>query len=117
MRVLCASLGVASATYYRARGRVARPTCAMPRRAPPRALGAREQQRILDVLHEDRFRDLAPTHVYATLLDEGVYHCAERTMCRILAAHDKIRERRAQRRHPVYATPELLATAPNQWWS
>ena len=26
-------------------------------------------------------------------------------------------ERRAQRRHPVYTAPELLATAPNQLWS
>jgi putative transposase len=28
-----------------------------------------------------------------------------------------VRERRAQRRHPHYAAPELLATAPNQLWS
>ncbi len=38
-------------------------------------------------------------------------------MYRILAVHDEIRERRAQRRHPVYTAPELLATAPNQLWS
>ena len=117
VRRLCESLGVAPATYYRARRRAARPTCAVPRRSPPRALAAVEQQRILDVLHEDRFLDLAPAQVYATLLDEGVYHCAERTMYRLLAAHDEIRERRAQRRHPAYTAPELLATAPNQLWS
>jgi putative transposase len=29
----------------------------------------------------------------------------------------ELAERRAQRRHPVYAKPELLATAPNQLWS
>lgn len=28
-----------------------------------------------------------------------------------------MRERRRQRRHPVYAKPELLATGPNQVWS
>ncbi|WP_310569062.1 IS3 family transposase, partial [Gemmatimonas sp.] len=117
LRGLCASLGVAPATYYRARRRAERPTCALPRRAPPRTLAPVEQQRILDVLHEDRFIDLAPAQVYATLLDEGVYHCAERTMYRLLAAHDEIRERRAQRRHPVYTAPELLATASNQLWS
>ena len=38
-------------------------------------------------------------------------------MYRLLAAHDEVRERRAQRRHPDYAVPELLATAPNQLWS
>jgi transposase InsO family protein len=28
-----------------------------------------------------------------------------------------VQERRNQRRHPAYAKPELLATAPNQVWS
>ena len=72
---------------------------------------------MLDVLHEPRFMDLAPAEVYATLLDEGIYLCAERTMYRILAAQGEVRERRVQRRHPVYQAPELLATAPNQLWS
>ena len=72
LRTLCTSLGVAPATYYRARRRAERPTCPVPRRSPPRALDTVEQQRILDVLHEDRFIDLAPAQVYATLLDEGV---------------------------------------------
>jgi hypothetical protein len=34
-----------------------------------------------------------------------------------LAEHDKVRERRRLRRHPLYKKPELLATAPNQVWS
>jgi transposase InsO family protein len=38
-------------------------------------------------------------------------------MHRILAAHDQVRERRAQRRHPEYTKPQLVATAPNQVWS
>jgi putative transposase len=82
-----------------------------------RALSTAERQRVLDVLHEPRFMDLAPAEVYATLLDEGIYLCAERTMYRILAAQGEVRERRVQRRHPVYQAPELLATAPNQLWS
>ena len=72
---------------------------------------------MLDVLHEPRFIDLAPAQVYATLLDEGTYHCSEQTMYRVLAREHEVRERRAQRRHPVYTAPELLATAPNQLWS
>ena len=72
---------------------------------------------MLDVLHEPRFMDLAPAEVYATLLDEGIYLCAERTMYRVLAAEGEVRERRAQRRHPVYQAPELLATQPNELWS
>ena len=38
-------------------------------------------------------------------------------MYRILAAEGANRERRAQLSHPVYAKPELVATAPNQVWS
>jgi len=46
-----------------------------------------------------------------------VYLCHWRTMYRVLAKHDEVRERRDQRRHPAYAKPELLATGPNQLWS
>lgn len=69
------------------------------------------------MLHEPRFSDLAPAEVYATLLDEGRYLCSERTMYRVLAANDEVRERRDQLRHPAHAAPELLATVPNQLWS
>jgi putative transposase len=71
----------------------------------------------LDILHAPRFVDLAPAQVYAGLLDEGRYVCSERTMYRILAAHQEVRERRDQLRHPSYVAPQLLATAPNQLWS
>jgi putative transposase len=71
----------------------------------------------LDVLHEPRFVDHAPGQVYATLLDEGQYLCSERTMYRILADNAEVRERRDQLKHPVYAKPELLATASNQVWT
>ena len=76
-----------------------------------------ERQTVLDLLREPRFADLAPAEIYATLLDEGIYHCSIRTLYRILADHDEVRERRDQLRHPVYAKPELLAEAPNQVWS
>ena len=39
------------------------------------------------------------------------------TRARVLASQHEVRERRAQRRHPVYTAPELLALAPNQLWS
>ncbi len=38
-------------------------------------------------------------------------------MYRVLAANAEVRERRAQLRHPAYAKPELLASAPNELWS
>ena len=110
----CAALGVPRATYYRRR----RPQSAPSARArSPRALSAGERATVLDVLHEPRFRDLAPAEVYATLLDEGHYLCSQRTMYRLLAANYEVRERRNQLRHPHYAAPELLARRPNELWS
>jgi putative transposase len=88
-----------------------------PRRRSPRALVPAERTEVLAVLHAPRFIDLAPAQIYATLLDEGTYHCSERTLYRVLEDEGELHERRAQRRHPLYAAPELLATAPNQLWS
>ena len=113
VRATCEALGVAPASYYRSR-RLELPS--RPR-SSPRALSSKERQDVLDVLHEPRFVDLAPAEVYATLLDEGHYLCSERTMYRILAANQEVRERRDQLRHPSYAAPELMATAPNELWS
>ncbi len=38
-------------------------------------------------------------------------------MYRLLAEGGESRERRNQRRHPVYTKPELVSTAPNEVWS
>lgn len=111
----CAALGVARATFYRQ----LQPPMHGPvrKRANPMELTAEESAAVLAVLHEERFIDLAPAEVYATLLGEGRYLCSERTMYRVLAESGEVRERRDQLRHPKYAAPELLATAPNQLWS
>src|SRR5450631_1987338 len=76
-----------------------------------------ERGSVLSCLHEERFQDRSPAAVYATLLDEGRYHCSIRTMYRLLAQEGETRERRDQLIHPPYQKPELLATAPNQLWS
>ncbi len=110
VRALCAALGAAPATYYRRR-RPAAPQA--PRAQPPRALVPAERQRVLAALHAPRFVDLAPAQVYATLLDEGTSLGSERTMYQavpVLAAEDEVRERRAPRRHPTYAAPELAGS-------
>jgi putative transposase len=87
------------------------------RPAPKHALSTAERAKVRDLLNSERFMDGAPRQVYASLLDEGTYLCHWRTMYRILAAHAEVRERRQQRRHPVYHKPELLAEGPNQVWS
>jgi putative transposase len=112
---VCQALAIPRASYYRGQ----QPTTLgpAPPRPVPRALPAAERQHVLAVLNDERFADLPPAEVYATLLDEGTFLCSIRTMYRILQAHAQVHERRRQLRHPRYAAPELLATRPNQLWS
>jgi putative transposase len=113
----CQALGMPRASYYRERRASVCPAVTTSRPSPPRALGLAERETVLAHLHGDRFQDRSPAAVYATLLDEGEYHCSIRTMYRLLAQRGESRERRDQLTHPSYQKPELLATAPNQLWS
>ena len=116
-RPACRALGASPATVYRRR-RPPEPKPRRPRPTPQRALTQPERERVLELLHCERFVDVSPEETYATLLDEGTYLCSTRTMYRILAAHHGgVRERRAQLTHPPYAKPELLAERPNELWS
>ncbi len=100
-RPACRALGAAPATIYR-RWRPPVPKAPKPRPAPARALSAAERQRVLDVLHSERFVDVSPEETWATLLDEGTYLCSPRTMYRILAAHHGgVRDRRNQLTQPA----------------
>ena len=113
----CRALNVPRASLYRHLRPSESAAPAAPRPSPPRALAPVEQQRVLDLLHSERFQDQAPAEVFATLLDEGTYLCSVRTMYRILAQTGQVRERRDQLRHPHYQKPQLLATGSNQVWS
>ena len=114
----CAAVGINRASVYRLRARRKMPQ-AVPRKrpSPPRALKHEERQKVLEVLHSEKFVDKAPQEVYAALLDGGQYVCSLRTMYRLLEANQEVKERRNQLRHPSYQKPELLATASNQVWS
>ena len=114
LKPACLAMGIPRSTMYRRRQPRPEPG---PRPTPPRALAAGERAEVRDTLNADAFADLAPAQVYANLLDAGIYLCSVRTMYRILDENDEVRERRAVRRPPVYAKPELVATAPNQVWS
>ena len=111
---LCRALAVPRATLYRLR-RLVRAKRTRP--SPPRTLSCAEKQDVQDVLHSDRFVDVAPAAIVTTLIDEGTYLCSTRTMYRLLGFVGQLRERRNQLTHPPYRRPELLATAPNQLWS
>ena len=112
-RALCAALSEPRSSWYRSRK--PHPMVSQTPRSH-RRLTDREELRVLDALNSERFQDMAPGEAYATLLDEGVYFCSERTMYRILSRHGQnvIRRQSAPR---VYAKPELLATRPNELWS
>jgi putative transposase len=116
VKAACEALNVPRASFYRKRGLVVFPAVAATRFIP-RALDTAERDAVLACLHEERFQNSAPAAVYATLLDEGRYHCSIRTMYRILEGEGEARERRDQLVHPAYQKPELLATGPNQLWS
>jgi putative transposase len=114
---LCEALEIPRASFYRQQAGTTNCVPVVPRRRPEHALSGAEQQTVLATLHDPRFVDLAPSQVYAQLLEEGTYLCSIRTMYRLLAGHNEIRERRAVASHPVYAKPELLAISPNEVWS
>jgi len=113
----CAALGVPRSSFYAARKPPRPPAAARPRPRSHRALSPEEEQTIRALLNAERFVDQAPRTIYATLLDEGQHHCSWRTMYRLLEQDQATRERRAQRRRPLYLAPELLATGPRQVWS
>lgn len=113
----CDALGVPRASYYRSVAPPAPEGVREPRASPARALTPAEHQRILDYLHSERFIDRSPAEVVYALQEEGIYIGSVRTVYRVLAANDEVRERRAQRRHPNYTKPELMATSPNQVWT
>ena len=121
VRGACQAVGAAQAGYYRRHRQSPAPSRPAPiphgERVQPRALSLSERRAILNQLHSDRFVDLAPAEVWATLLDEGVYLGSVSTFYRLLRQAGEIRERRRQATHPATIKPELVDTAPNQVWS
>lgn len=113
IRTLCEALSEPRSSWYRSQR--PRPTISSVHRSP-RRLSNEEELRVLDTLNSERFRDMAPGEIHATLLDEDVYLCSERTMYRILSRYGQnvIRRQSAPR---LYTKPELLATRPNELWS
>jgi len=97
-----------------------RPSRATPpetHKAVPWKIPDGERDRIRAVLCSDRFADLAPAQVYATLLDEGIYLCSERSMYRFLHETGLVAERRRGHRRSPHEKPRVQATGPNEAWS
>jgi hypothetical protein len=91
----CAALNLSRASVYRHRWHLARPQAMRRPQTEAASRSGRHRTPVLDLLHAPHFADQAPAEIYACLLDEGVYHCSIRTMYRILAASQEVRERRS----------------------
>jgi putative transposase len=112
----CRAAGKSKATHYRHQ-QPPKPRTPRAPRAAANALGPEEVAAVLKELRSERFCDLAPAQVWATLLDEDCYLCSISTMYRILRATGEVRDRRSQAAHPPRVRPELMATEPNEVWS
>jgi putative transposase len=112
---MCDALEMSRATYYRMT-RIELHPAEKKKQFSPRKLTVDEEEKVLLVLNSPRFCDMAPGEIYATLLDESIYLCSQRTMYRILESNKQNIQRR-QKQPGSYARPELLATGPNQLWS
>jgi putative transposase len=130
VRSACEATGRVRASYYRAHSKgsaaqsdtFARAAVADDPPAPwdsvqPRALSVVERRDVLAVLNSQRFADMAPAAVYATLLDEGTYLCSQSTMYRLLRERGLTGDRRRHATHPATVKPELVAHQPNSVWS
>ena len=80
-------------------------------------MSEQERDEVLGVIDSDRFADKSPAQAWAVLLDDGFYLCSIRTMYRVLASRDEVRERRAQAIHPPRVRPELVADGHDQAWT
>jgi putative transposase len=117
-KTACDALGVPRATFYRRQKTVKVAADKKPLQQPPLGLSELERQAVFELLHSERFVDHSPGEIVATLLAEGTYWCSERTMYRLLAQENELKERRQAARHSHrYEKPELLATKPNEVWS
>jgi putative transposase len=80
---MCDALGMSRATYYRMT-RIELHPVEKKKQSSARKLTLEEEEKVLQLLNSERFCDMAPGEIYATLLDESVYLCSQRTMYRIL---------------------------------
>lgn len=112
---LCNAVAIPRSSYYR---RMEDKTNSQQKekKESSRKLSDLEEEKVLAQLNSERFCDMAPAEIHATLLDESVYLCSERTMYRILERNKQNLQRR-QKNAYHYERPELLATRPNELWS
>ena len=91
----CAAFGVSARTRRHRRQHAEGRTTARPSRAsgcarvlPAWRIPDAERERIVALLCEPKFCDLAPAQIYHQLLDDAIYVCSVRQMYRLLNEKD-----------------------------
>lgn len=115
----CEAVAVARSSFYawKKPPQPREPIHGIPRkRTHPRALNTEQKTAALNILNSPRFADQSASQVFATLLDEGIYLCSERTLYRLLKEAGQNTPRH-QHPRPVAVKPELLARRPCELWS
>ena len=86
-----------------------------PSHAPSNKLTELERQRILKVVNEPEYIDLAPSQIVPKLADQGYYIGSESTLYRILKAAKQLQHRQKSKpAKPAKKPRALTATGPNQ---
>ena len=83
----------------------------------PQKLTEEERVEIIAICNSERFKDMNPHEIVATLAQENVYIASESTFYRVLKKEKLLYERsNSKPRKKADKPPELVATAPNQVW-
>ena len=70
---LCEALCIPRSTYYWYQDNLKNTDDKSAKHVPKNTLSFEEKQRVLEILHSERFIDKTPYDVYYALLDEGVH--------------------------------------------
>lgn len=113
---ICKAMAIPRASWYRHSGSHSPKAITSEKRSSHRSLSAEEHERILSILNSEEYRDSSCEEVYASLLDQGIYHCSVRTMYRLLEKKGQ-NSQRYQKQKQNRPVPQLLASKPNTLWS
>ena len=104
------ALGLSPSGYYRRKAASALASTPEDELRKPRPcsisgrrLSETERETVRGLLYGERFIDDTPTEIYATLLDEGIYHCSVRTIYRLLKEDGANQPRGRAKRHTAYS--------------
>ncbi len=113
----CALLGITVRTlqHWKRKGTADRRRGAA--KTVPRKLSPEERQEVLEVCATERFRDLTPHEIVATLAQEGRYVASEATFYRLLREANRVHHRSESKpKKATHRPDERVATGPNQVW-